>query len=102
MHALIIEAMDDQKLNAVLRASSEAWSRYISSPAVQGVKPALPAQARAAIHRLQTEASQVPDPGGPLSNYSDALAAWAAANHPEIDRLEMNRHVLHKLIFDHR
>jgi hypothetical protein len=44
----------------------------------------------------------VPDPGGPLSNYSDALAVWAAANHPEIDWLELHRHVLDKLIFDHR
>lgn len=94
--------MDDQELNAVLRAYSEAWSRYISPPALQGVEPRLPAQAQAAINKLQTEASRVPDPGGPLSNYSDALAAWAGANHPKIDWLEMNRHVLHKLIFDHR
>lgn len=94
--------MDDQELNAVLRAYSEAWSRYISPPALQGVKPLLPAQAQAAINKLQAEASRVPDPGGPLSNYSDALAAWAAAHHPEIDWLEMNRHILHKLIFDHR
>lgn len=94
--------MDDQKLNAVLRAYSEAWSRYISPPALQGVEPVLPAQARAAINNLQAEASRVPDPGGPLSNYSDALAAWAATNHPEIDWLEMHRHILGKLIFDHR
>jgi hypothetical protein len=69
---------------------------------MQGVEPVLPAQARAAINKLQAEASRVSDPGGPISNYSDALAAWAAVNHPEIDSLEMNRHILHKLIFDHR
>lgn len=69
---------------------------------MQGVEPVLPAQARSAINRLQAEASRVPDPGGPLSNYSDALTTWAAVNHPDIDALEMNRHILHKLIFDHR
>lgn len=94
--------MDDQELNAVLRGYSEAWSRYISPPAMQGVEPVLPPRARAAINRLQAEASRVPDPGGPLSNYSDALTTWAAVNHPDIDALEMNRHILHKLIFDHR
>lgn len=94
--------MDDQELNAVLRGYSQAWSRYVSPPAMQGVKPRLPAQAQAAINKLQAEAGRVPDPGGPLSNYSDALAAWAAVNHPEIDWLEMNRHILHKLVFDHR
>lgn len=94
--------MDDQELNAVLRRYSEAWSRYISPPAMQGVEPVLPAQARAAINKLQAEASRVPDPGGPLSNYSDALAAWAAINHPDIDAREMHRHILYKLIFDHR
>lgn len=94
--------MDDQELNAVLRGYSEAWSRYIFPPAMQGAEPVLPAQARAAINKLQAEASGVPDPGGPLSNYNDALATWAAVNHPDIDALEMNRHILHKLIFDHR
>lgn len=94
--------MDDQELNAVLRGYSEAWSKYISPPAMQGVEPVLPAQARAAINKLQSEAGRVPDPGGPLSNYSDALATWAAVKHPDIDALEMNRHILHKLIFDHR
>jgi hypothetical protein len=67
---------------------------------MQGVEPVLPAQARAAINKLQAEASRVPDPGGPLSNYSDALRTWAAANHPGIDALEMNRHILSQLIFD--
>jgi len=69
---------------------------------MQGVEPVLAAQARAAINKLQAEASRVPDPGGPLSNYSDALAAWAAINHPDIDAREMDRHILYKLIFDHR
>lgn len=77
-------------MNAVLRGYSEAWSRYISPNAMQGVEPVLPARARAAINRLQAGASRVPDPGGPPSNYSDALATWAAVNHPDIDALEMN------------
>jgi hypothetical protein len=94
--------MDDQELNKVLRGYSEAWSRYISVPTSPRVEPALPPEARSAINRLRAEANRVPDPGGPLSNYSDALAVWAAANHPEIDWLELHRHVLDKLIFDHR
>lgn len=94
--------MEDQELNAVLRACSEAWSRYISPPAMQGPEPVLPARARAAINKLEAEASRVPDPGGPLSNYSDALKAWAVANHPEIDWLEMHRHIVDRLIFNNR
>jgi hypothetical protein len=96
--------MDDQELNAVLKRYSEAWRRYMSPPAVmQGEKPALPAQAQAAINTLRAEADRaVPDPGGPLTNYSAALYAWAAANHPDIDPMEMNRHILDKLIIDHR
>ena len=95
--------MDDPELTVVLKRYSEAWSRYIMSPRpVQGEKPALPAQAQAAISRLRAEADRVPDPGGPLTNYSAALAAWAAANHSDLDSMEMNRHILDKLIFDHR
>jgi len=61
-----------------------------------------PAKARAAINKLRAEAAHVPDPGGPIGNYSDALAAWAAANHPKIDPHEMFMHIVDKLIFDHR
>jgi hypothetical protein len=39
---------------------------------------------RASIRALQDEAGREPDPGGPLTNYLDALRAWAAT-HPEID-----------------
>ncbi|MFP5312546.1 MAG: hypothetical protein ACLGH7_09105 [Actinomycetes bacterium] len=94
--------MDDQELNAVLKRYSGAWRRYMSRPAMQGEKPALPAQAQAAINKLQAEANRVPDPGGPLTNYSAALAGWAAANHPDIDSMEMSRHILDKLVLDHR
>ena len=94
--------MDDQELNAVLKHHSEAWRRYLSPPALQGEKPALPAQAQAAINKLQAEANRVPDPGGPLTNYSAALAAWAEANHPDIDSMEIKRHILDKLVLDHR
>lgn len=100
--ALTMEAMDDDELNTALRAYSEAWRRYVSSPASLGVEPVLPARARAAVNKLRAEAVRVPDPGGPLSNYSDALTAWAAANHPRIDSNEVSRHIVDKLIFDHR
>lgn len=101
-HALIMEAMDDGELNTALRAYSEAWRQYISMPASLRVEPVLPAKARAAINKLRAEADRVQDPGGPINNYSDALAAWAAANHPRIDSNEMFMHIVDKLIFDHR
>jgi hypothetical protein len=94
--------MDDKELNKVLRAYSEAWRRYISVPTSPRVEPKLHSEARAAINRLCTEAERVPDPGGSILNYSHALAAWAAANHPEIDSSEMSRHITDKLVFDHR
>lgn len=94
--------MDDKELNNVLRTYSEKWRRYVSVPASPRVEPKLQPEAQAGINKLRTEAERVPDPGGPLSNYSDALAEWAAANHPEIDWPEMHRHILDKLIFDHR
>jgi hypothetical protein len=95
--------MDDKELNKVLRAYSEKWRRYVSVRASPRVEPKLHPEAQAAINKLQTEAERhVRDPGGPLSNYSDALAAWAAANHPEIDSSEMSRHITAKLVFDHR
>jgi hypothetical protein len=65
------------------------------------VEPKLHPDAQKAINKLRTEAERVRDPGGPLSNYSDALAAWAAANHPEIDSSEMSRHITNKLELDH-
>lgn len=98
---LIIEGMDDKELNRALRAYSEAWRRYISVPASPRVEPKLHSEARAAINKLRAEAERVRDPGGPLSNYSDALAAWAAANHPEIDSSEMSRHINEKLVLNH-
>lgn len=94
--------MDDKELNKVLKVHSEAWRQYISVPTIPPVEPKLSTDVRAAINKLRAEADHVPDPGGPLSNYSDALAAWAAASHPEIDWLEMDRYVVDKLIFDHR
>lgn len=35
-----------------------------------------------------------------MSNYTAALAAWASANHPEMDWPEMYRHVLDRLLFE--
>jgi hypothetical protein len=98
-----MEAMDDDELITALRAYSEGWRQYISMPASLRVKPVLPpAQVRAAIDKLRAEADRVQDPGGPISNYIDELAAWAKANHPRIDSNEMFVHILDKLIFDHR
>jgi len=54
----------------------------------------------ASIRALQDEADRVPDPGGPLTNYIDALRAWAAT-HPEIDPSAM-RTITDPLIRDHR
>ncbi|WP_458112136.1 hypothetical protein M1D88_18085 [Arthrobacter sp. R1-13] len=94
--------MEDEELNRALKANSAAWRRYISVKTIPRVEPKLHPEVQAAINKLQTEAERaVRDPGGPLSNYSDALAAWAAANHPEIDSSEMSRHVTHKLVLDH-
>jgi hypothetical protein len=94
--------MEDKELNKVLRAYSEAWRRYVSVPTSPRVEPVLSAKARAAINKLRAEANRdVPDPGGPINNYSDALDAWAAANHPEIDSFQMSRHITYKLVFAH-
>lgn len=35
-------------------------------------------QLLAAVRALHAEAQRVPDPAGPLGNYADALADWAA------------------------
>lgn len=94
--------MDDNELNAVLRAYSEACDRYTSLPAPKGAEPALPAQAQAAIRKLEAEASYVPLVGGPITNYDNALRAWAAVNHPDINAPEMYRHVLSKLSYEMR
>ncbi|WP_457963494.1 hypothetical protein M1E17_18960 [Arthrobacter sp. D1-29] len=97
--------MDDKELNRALRAYSEAWRRYVATladPASPRVEPKLHSAVQAAINKLRTEAERVVrDPGGPLSNYSDALATWAEANHPEIDSSEMSRHITEKLVLDH-
>jgi hypothetical protein len=54
----------------------------------------------ATIRALQAEADRVPDPGGPIPNYIDALHAWAAT-HPEVDPSEMGA-ITSPLIRDHR
>ena len=52
------------------------------------------------VRALQAEADRVPDPGGPVKNYIDALHAWAAT-HPEVDPNEMGA-ITSPLIRDHR
>ncbi len=95
--------MNDKQLNAALRSHSKAWHKYLADPANRGEEPVLPTQVRAAINEVRAEARRrVRDSGGPLSDYSDALSAWAAANHPDIDSYEMYRHITSDLIRDHR
>jgi hypothetical protein len=53
----------------------------------------------ATIRALQDEAGRVPDPGGSLTKYIDALRAWAAT-HPEVDPSVMWT-IIDPLIRDH-
>ena len=75
--------MVDEEPGAALRASSDRGQELW-----------------AAIRALQAEADRVPDPGGPLTNYIDALRAWAAA-HPEVDPSDTGA-ITSPLIRDHR
>jgi hypothetical protein len=104
----------DEELSAALRAYYGAWYQYRYDPTRQRGEAVLSEKDRFfaavgsergpelwdAIRALQTEADRVPDPGGPLTNYIDALHAWAAT-HPEVDPLEM-RAITSPLIRDHR
>lgn len=94
--------MDDKHLNATLKAHSEALHQYFSDPASSRKEPVLSAQVQAALNKLRTEANRVPDPGGPIGNYGDALHVWAKANHPEIDGGVMARFVIRGLMTAHR
>ena len=106
--------MVDEELSAALRAHYEAWYQYRYDPARQRGEAVLSGKERflaavgsergpellAAISALQAEADRVPDPGGPLTNYIDALHAWAAT-HPEVDPRAMWT-ITDPLIRDHR
>lgn len=90
--------MVDEELSAALRAYYTAWFEYRYDPARRrgeavpsGKKRFLAAigsergpKLWATIRALEHEAGRVPDPGGPLTNYIEALDAWAAT-HPEVD-----------------
>ncbi|MHA7284598.1 hypothetical protein [Arthrobacter sp. TMS2-4] len=52
------------------------------------------------LRALEAEARRVPDPGGPLSNYSDALEAWAAT-HPELPYRRL-KPIIDRLMWEHR
>jgi hypothetical protein len=104
----------DEELSAALSSYYDAWYQYRYDPArlrrevaPSGDKRFLEAvgsergpKLLAAIRELQAEADQVPDPGGPLTNYIDALQTWAAT-HPEVDPSVMWT-ITHPLIRDHR
>jgi hypothetical protein len=106
--------MVDEELSAALKVHYKAWYEYRYDPARQrgdavpsGKERFLAAvgsergpELWASIRALQDEADRVPDPGGPLTNYIDALRAWAAT-HPEIDPSAM-RTITDPLIRDHR
>lgn len=82
--------MVDEELSAALRAYQEAWYQYHYDPARQRGEAVRSGKERflaavgsergselwAAIRALQAEADRVPDPGGPLTNYIEALSAW--------------------------
>ncbi|UNK46916.1 hypothetical protein [Arthrobacter sulfonylureivorans] len=96
--------MVDDELSAALRAYREAWHDYTHDPArrrgesvpsgderfLAEIGAERGQQLLAAVRALRAEAQRVPDPGGPLGSYADALADWAAT-HPEVDRSEMRR-----------
>ncbi|POH65851.1 hypothetical protein C3B61_09845 [Cryobacterium zongtaii] len=104
--------MIDEEFSAALRAYHEAWHQYRYDPARQRGEAVLKErflaavgsergpELWAAIRALQAEADRVPDLGGPLTNYIDAIYAWAAT-HPEVDPSGM-RAIIDPLIFDHR
>jgi hypothetical protein len=52
------------------------------------------------LRALEAEANHVRDPGGPITDYSAVLYAWAAT-HPEVPANELRR-ITDKLIFDAR
>ncbi|MHA7239581.1 hypothetical protein [Arthrobacter sp. TMS1-12-1] len=45
---------------------------------------------------LLAEARAIPDAGGPLAEYNDALQAWADS-HPEVDRGELTLIIIRQL-----
>lgn len=106
--------MVDEELSAALRAYSEACYQYRYDATRRRGEAVLSKKERflaivgfdrgqelwAAIRALQAEADRVPDPGGPIKNYIDALHAWAAT-HPEVDPREMGA-ITSPLARDHR
>ena len=52
------------------------------------------------LQKLEAEARRVPDPGGPLSDYSAALVAWAAT-HPELPYRRLSP-IIDRLVWEHR
>ena len=86
--------MVDEELSEALRAYSEACYQYHHDAMLRRGEVALPVKERflaavgsdrgqelwATIRALQAEADRVPDPGGPIPNYIDALHAWVV--HP--------------------
>jgi hypothetical protein len=106
--------MVDEELSAALRVYREAWHDYTHDPARRRGEPVPSADERflagvgaergqellAAVRALHGEAQRVPDPGGPLGNYADALRDWAAT-HPEDDLSEMSQ-ITRELLWGHR
>lgn len=106
--------MVDEEPSAALNACAEARHQYHydavrrRGEAVVSAKERFPAAVGsdrgqklwAAVRALQAEAEQVPDPGGPIKNYNDALIVWEAT-HPEVDPRAMDA-ITTPLIHDHR
>lgn len=106
--------MVNEELSAALEVYREAWWQWRYGPermrgeAVPSLEERFLAAVGsergpdlwAAIRALQAEAERVPDPGGPLKNYIDAISAWAKT-HPEVDPSAMTT-ITRPLIRDHR
>jgi hypothetical protein len=96
--------MLDEELNAALKVHREVGQQYAKDRARHSAAPAPTSdelflaaigtgagqRLLADIRALHGEARRVPDPGGPIGNYIDALMAWAGT-HPEVDPSEMQR-----------
>ena len=111
---VMMEDVVDQELSAALRVHYKACYDYRWDAARRRGEPVPSVADRflaevsaergpallASIAALIGEARRVPDPGGPLGAYGDALSRWAAT-HPEIDPREMHW-VTTTLMTEHR
>lgn len=106
--------MVNEELSAALKAYGEAYRQWRYDPARMRGESVPSSYERflaavgsergpdlwAAIRALKAEAERVPDPGGPIKNYIDAISAWEKT-HPEVDPRAMGT-ITNPLVRDHR